>query len=110
MQRFFITAVNCVLLAVMLLGVPEIAGARFGHWQLSSYSAARTLTFWALAIAAAVNAGAAQFLVKGRKERHLGWTWAAIFAALWCGEFAYERGYFNFSWLKSALMWLQNRL
>lgn len=110
MQRFFITAANCILLVVMLLGIPEIASERFGHWQLSSYSVARTLMFWALAIAAVANACVTHFLVKGRKDRHVGWTWVAIFAALWYSEFAYEHGYFNFSWLKSALVWIQNKL
>ena len=66
--------------------------------------------FWGLAIAAGVNAGAALFLVKGRKERHLCWTWAAIFAALFGGEYAYEHGWFNFRWLKNALVWLQNKI
>jgi len=106
MQRFFILTVNCALLAVVLLGVPEIAGVRFWRLEISSLPAARTLMFWGLAMAAAANAGAALFLVKGRKERKLCWLWAAIFGALLGGEYAYERGCFNFGWLKRALLWL----
>lgn len=109
-QRFVITAVNCVLLIVLLLGVPEVAGVRYWQWQLSSISVARALMFWGLALAAAANAAAALFLVKGRKEREFCLLWAAIFAALFIGEYGYERGWFNFYWLKRALLWATNKL
>ena len=109
MQRFFIIAANCVLLVAMLLGIPEIAGVRFWHWQISSLQAARTLTFWGLAMAAALNAGAAAFLIKGRKDREMCWLWAAVFVALAGGEYAYEREYFNFAWVKRSLLWLLNK-
>ena len=108
MQRFVISAANCVLLVVLLVGVPEVSGVRFWHWQLSSLPAARTLTFWGLLLAAAANAGVT-FLVKGRKNRKFCWLWAALFTALVGGEYAYERGYFNFEWLKRALLWLTNK-
>ena len=109
MQRFFIIAANCVLLAAMLLGVPEVSGVRFGHWQISSISATQALRFWGLALASAGNAAAALFLVRGRKGRKMCWLWAGIFAALACGAYAYERGWFNFNWVKRALLWLTNK-
>lgn len=109
MQRFFVIAANCVLLLALLLGVPEVASERFWHWQISSVQAARVLMFWGLVLAVAVNAGAALFLIKDRKERRFCWLWAAIFAALAGGEYAYEHGWFNFDWLKRALLWLTNK-
>lgn len=65
--------------------------------------------FWGLALAAGANAGAALFLIKGRKERRFCWLWLAVFVALAGGEYAYERGWFNFDWLRRALMWLLNK-
>lgn len=110
MQRVFIVIANCALLAAVLLGVPEVAGVRLWHWQISSIPDAQGLRFWGLALAATGNAVAALFLVKGRKERKMCWLWAAIFAALAGGEYAYERGWFNFDWVKRALLWLTNKL
>jgi hypothetical protein len=110
MQRFFISAVNCGLLVLVLLAVPEVSSARFWHWQLSSVSAAQSLRFWALVLAVAINASGALFLVKGRKDQRFCWLWAAVFAALVGGEFAYECGYFNFNWLKRGLLWVMNKV
>jgi hypothetical protein len=109
MRRFFITVANCVLLAVVLVGVPEVAGERFWDWRISSVPVMRTLTLWGLALAAAANAGAALFLIKGGKERKLCWEWAAIFGALLGAECAFVRGWFNFDWLKQTLLWLQKK-
>ena len=107
MQRLLITLVNCALLVIAFIGVPEVASARFGHWQISSLSAKQTLTMWGLALAAIGNAGAALFLVKGRKERKLCWEWAVVFAVLLGAEYAFVRGWFNFDWLKQVLLRLQ---
>jgi hypothetical protein len=110
MQRVFIIAANCVVLVAMLLGPSEVAGVRFGHWQISSVPASQTLRFWSLVAAAVANAGAAKFLIKGRKDQHLCWHWSIVFAAIVAGEFAYERGCFNFSWIKSGLLWVLSTL
>jgi hypothetical protein len=109
MQRFFIIAANCALL-VALLGVPEIAGVRFWHWQISSIAVAQTLMFWGLALAAGTNAVAALFLFNGRKERQLCRLWVAVFGALLLAYWAFVRGWFNFDWLQRALLWLQKHL
>jgi len=107
MQRLFITVVNCALLVVAFIGAPEVAGARFWNWQISSISASQTLTLCGLAFAAVCNAGIALFLLKGRKERKLCWEWAAVFGALLGVEYAFVRGWFNFDWLKQTLLRLQ---
>ncbi len=104
MQRFFIIAINCVLLAVAIIGVPEVAGVRFWRWQISSVATAQTLMLWGLAVAAA-----ALFLLKGRKERRLCWQWAAIFGALLGVEYAFVRGWLNLRWLQRALLRLQKQ-
>ena len=110
MQKFLIITANCALLVTFLIGVPEIAGVQFWNLELSSVPAARLLMFWGLALAAVLNAGAAKFLIKGKKDRHLCWLWAGIFAALVGAEFAHERGWFNFAWLKRALLWMVNKV
>jgi hypothetical protein len=110
MQRFFIIAINCVLLVGALIGVPEVAGVRFWRWQISSISTAQTLMLWGLAIAACGNAAAALFLLKGRKERKLCWLWAAIFGALLGVEYAFVRGWFHLHWLQRALLWFQSKI
>ena len=107
MQRFVIIVANCGLLAVAISGVPEVAGVRFWHWQISSIAVAQTLMLWGLALAAAGNAAAARFLVKGRKERRLCWEWAAIFGALLGVEYAFVRGWLDLHWLQRVLLRLQ---
>ena len=107
MQRFFITVANCALLVTVLIGVPDVAGARFWHWQISPTSAEQKLMLWGLTFASAGNAVAALFLIKGRKERKLCWLWAAIFSALLLAYWAFVRGWFNFRWLQNVLLWLQ---
>jgi hypothetical protein len=74
------------------IGAPEVAGARFWSWQISSIRVEQTLTLWGLAFAAAGNAGAALFLIKGRKERKLCWEWAAVFGALPGAEYTFVHG------------------
>jgi hypothetical protein len=110
MQRFFIIVVNCVLLAAVIVAVPEVAGVRFWHWEISSIAAAQTLTLWVLAFATVGNAGSALLLLKGRSERRLCWQWAGVFLALFGIEFALVRGWFNLHWLQSVVLWLQNHL
>ena len=109
MQRFFITVANCVLLVTVLIGVPEVAGARFWHWRISSIAAVQRLMIWELALATAGNAVAVLFLLKGRKERKLCWLWSAIFGVLLLAYWAFVRGWINFRWLQNVLLWLQNR-
>jgi len=110
MQRFFIKCANGVLLAIIFIGIPAITRAQLGSWQISSAPQAQLLMSWGLGIAAAVNALAAMFLIKGGKERKLCWEWVAAFGCLLGVQYAYLKGYFNFDWLKQALQWLQKRL
>src|SRR5882724_7603383 len=107
MRRILIIATNCVLLGLLLIGLPAATRAHFGNVQLSSASTGRLLMFWGLGIAAAGNVLAALFLIKGRKEKILCWEWAAVFGALLLAQWAFTRGYFNFDWLKKSLLWLQ---
>jgi hypothetical protein len=107
MQRLLIITTNCVLLALLLVGSPAVTGAQFWNWQVSSVPAARTLMLWGLALAAAGNAAAALFGIRGRKERKLCWEWAAVFGALLGAEYAFVHGRLNFNWLKQFLLWLQ---
>ena len=107
MQRLFITVANSALLVVAFIGAPEVAGARFWHWQISSIPASQMLTLCGLALATVCNAGSALFLVKGRKERNMCWEWVAVFVALLGAEYALVRGWINFHWLQRALLRLQ---
>jgi len=107
MQRFFITIANCAVLTFVFIGAPEVAGARFLHWQISSVSAAHALTLWGLLFATAGNACAALFLFKGSKERKLCWAWTMVFGALLGAEYAFVRGWLHFGWLRQILLWLQ---
>jgi hypothetical protein len=109
MQRLLIHSLNAFLLVVILIGIPAITSARFGNLQLSSAPKARMLTLWGLALTGAGNAIAAVALVKSRKERALCWRWALTFIALLAVEYLYFNGYFNFDWLKQALLWVRNR-
>ena len=105
-----IQGVNCILLAVIFLGLPAVAGEQFWKWQVSSVPLARRLIFLGLTLAVVGNAGIALRLVKGRKERRLCWEWAGIFIGLLLVQYVYVRGCFNFNWLRQALLWLQNHI
>ena len=107
MQRFLIQCVNCVLLAIIIFGIPAVTGAQFGGWQISAVPQARRLMLWGLALAAAGNVVAALRLIKSRKERKLCWEWTVVFIGLLFVQYACLRGYFNFNWLKQTLLWLQ---
>jgi hypothetical protein len=107
MQRLFIITANCTLLALLLIGLPAATRAHFGNVQLSSASTGRLLLFWGLGIAAAANIFAALVFARGRKQKILCWEWSAVFGALLLAHWAFTRGYFNFDWLKNALLWLQ---
>jgi hypothetical protein len=108
MQRLLIHCLNGFLLVVIFIGIPAITTARLGSLQLSSGPKAQRLTLWALALSAAANAVAALTVLKGSKERASCWRWAGAFLALLAVEYLHGNGYFNFDWLKKALLWLQN--
>jgi len=106
--RLAIQLVNSFLLIVILIGIPAITSARFGNLQLSSAPKAHRLTLWGLALAAAANAIAAVSVAKGRKEQVVCGWWVAGFLALLAVEYLHFNGYFNFNWLKQALLWVQS--
>src|ERR1022692_495609 len=107
MQRFFIQGANFALLVLLLIGVPAVAHAQMGDWQITPASTLHRLIFGGLLIALLGNGAAAAFLIKSRKERILCWEWAAVFGGLLGIQFAFTHGYFNFAWLKQALQWIQ---
>jgi hypothetical protein len=107
MQRLLIIIMNGAWLALLLIGVPAVAGRRLWNWEISSVPVAQTSMFWGLALAAAGNGFAALFLIKGRKDGKLCWEWAAVFVVLLGAECAFVRGWINFHWLQRALLWLQ---
>jgi hypothetical protein len=107
MQRFLIQCANFALLVLLFIGVPAVAHAQMGDWQVTPASTLHQLIFWGLLVAVAANGIAAGFLIKGRKERVLCWEWAVVFAGLLAVQFAFTRGYLNFDWLKHALQWMQ---
>ncbi|HEY5044201.1 MAG TPA: hypothetical protein VIK53_19695 [Verrucomicrobiae bacterium] len=109
MPHFLIKIINCLLLVVILIGVPAITHAQLGDWQIASASKARALIFYGLVLAAAGNAMLAMFLKK-HKDQILCWEWAAVFGGLLAAQYAYTNGYLSFDWLKKILLWLQTKL
>ncbi|MGB7767702.1 MAG: hypothetical protein WBN22_02475 [Verrucomicrobiia bacterium] len=108
MQRFFIIAMNCGLLALLLIGLPAATHAQLGDWQIAYAATGRRLLFWGLTIGAAGNIFAGLAIVKGRKGKILCGEWTVVFAGLLLVCWGFTHGYFNFNWLKQALLWLQN--
>ena len=109
MQRFFIQCLNGALLMLVFIGIPAATRAQWGSLQISSGSQSQRLMLWGLALAIAGNLVAALGGIKSRKERRLCWEWTAVFAGLLLVQYAFYRGYFNFDWLKNALLWLQKQ-
>ena len=107
MQRFFIQGANFTLLVLLLIGVPAVAHAQMGNWQITPASTLHRLIFGGLLIALVGNGAAAAFLIKSRKERILCREWAAVFGGLLAVQFAFTHGYLNFEWLKHTLQWVQ---
>jgi hypothetical protein len=110
MQRFVISCLNCAWLALVFIGLPAVTQMRLADWQVSEGARAQWLMFWGLALALAGNVLAALGPVRGRKERKFCWEWAAVFGGLLLVQYAFNRGWFNFEWLKQALMWLQKHI
>jgi len=108
MQRFLIIATNCVLLALLLIGLPAATHVQLGDWQIASVSTGRHLLLWGLIIGVIGNILAGRFMVKGRKGKVLCWEWTAVFIGILLVYWGYTRGYFSFNWLKQTLLWLQN--
>jgi hypothetical protein len=104
-----IKSVNCGLLCIILIGIPAIAGTRFGSLQVSSIPTTQRLMLWGLSLVAAANAIAALGGVKDRKSRRLCRYWAMGFIGLLSLEVALAHGYLDFQWLKQSLLWLQER-
>jgi hypothetical protein len=107
MQRFLIQCLNVAWLVMVFIGIPAATRAQLGSWQISPGAQTEWLMLWGLALAAAADLIAALGLIKSRKERRLCWEWAAVFAGLLGVQYAFILGYFNFEWLKQALLWLQ---
>ena len=107
MQRFLIQCANFALLVLLFIGVPAVAHARMGDWEVTPVSTLHKLIFGGLLIAIVGNGIAAGFLIKSRKERILCWEWAAVFGGLLAVQVAFIQGYLNFEWLKHALQWMQ---
>jgi hypothetical protein len=110
MQRFLIITTNCALLILLLIGLPAATRAQFGNLQVSSAATGRLMMFLGLGTAAGANIFAALFFFKIRKQKILCWEWAGVFGGLLLAYYGFTRGYFNFEWLKHALLWLQKRL
>jgi hypothetical protein len=109
MQRLFIPGLNVALLVLIFIGLPAATRAQWGRWQISSGLQSQWVMFWGLALATAGNALAALGLFKSRRERKLCAEWAAVFAGLLLVQYAFNRGYIHFEWLKQSLQWLQER-
>ena len=110
MPQFCIKCINCGLLVIILIGIPAITGARFGHLEISSARTAQALKLWGLSLALVGNSVAALSMGKARKEQALCCEWALVFASLFGIEYALSHGHLNFNWLKQSLLWLQKHL
>ena len=110
MQRFLIQCLNVAWLGLVFIGIPAATRAQWGSWQISSAAQTQWLMFWGSALAVAGNLVRALGLIKSRKERKLCWEWTAVFAGLLLTLYGFHRGYFNFDWLKQALLWLRAHL
>ena len=110
MQRFLIQCVNGALLIVIVLGVPAITRVQLWSLQIGSAPILQLLMLWGLALAAMGNAAAGLIVFKGGKERKVCWQWAMVFSGLLAADYGLIHGWFNFNWLKRALLGLRNRL
>ena len=107
MQKFLIKTVNCVLLVIILIGIPAVTRSHFGSWDVSSVPIARKLTFCGLALAIVLNVLGATIFIPGPKAKALCAEWVFIFGGLLFLEYAFVRNWINFNWLKTALLWVQ---
>jgi hypothetical protein len=94
---------------VLFLGLPEATRAQMAGYQISKGPTVQALILYGLGAAAVLNLVAA-LLLKDRKVRVLAWEWTVIFVALCLLQYAVYRGYYNFTWLKRALQWVQRHL
>jgi hypothetical protein len=107
MQKFLIKTINGGLLVIILIGIPAVTRSHFGSWDVSSVPLAQKLTFGGLALAIMINVLGATIFVPGPKAKALCAEWAFVFGGLLFLEYAFVRGWVNFNWLKSSLLWVQ---
>jgi hypothetical protein len=108
MFRFLIKCANCAFLVLVVVGIPAITHVQFRSILIGSAPTLQLLSFWSLALALALNAGAASFVIKSRKDRMLCWEWAAVYGVLLFAYSAFVLGYLSFDWLKRFLLRLQH--
>jgi hypothetical protein len=109
MPRVLIWSSNCLLLIIILIGIPAITGTQLGTLEISSVPELQMLTLCGLSVATAGNVVAAWLWARERKTRKLCWLWAVAFAGLFGVELAFIHGYLNFNWLRQTLVWFQKR-
>ena len=111
MQKFLVNSVNVALLVIILVGIPAITHAQFGHWQISDAPTMERLLFGGLVIGVVLNVLGATIFIPGPKSKALCAEWAFIYGGLLFLEYAYVvRGWINFNWLKTSLQWVQRHL
>ena len=111
MQKFLVNSVNVGLLVIILIGVPAVCHAQFGHWQVANAPAMERLLFGGLAIGVVINVLGATIFIPGPKAKILCAQWVFIFGGLLFLEYAYVvRGWINFNWLKTSLQWVQRHV
>jgi hypothetical protein len=109
MQRLLIHLTNAFVLVVILIGFPAVASRQLFNLQLSSVGTIQMVTLWGLGLAAAANCFGGVFLARDKKLRRLYLKWMLVHAALLSIEAMLFRGYINFGWLKSALVWVKEK-
>ena len=109
MHRLFIHCLNAAFLVLIFIGLPAATRAQWGNWQISRAVQSEWLIFGGLLFAAAFNAVAALGPFKSLKVRKVCMEWTVVFALLALVQYAFNRGYINFDWLKQSLLWLRDR-
>jgi hypothetical protein len=107
MRPYLIKGANCLLLILVLIGIPAVAEIRIFGLQVSPATTLQRLVLWGLLLGVAANAATTLFWAKDRKNGRLCCEWAIAFACLYLVELALSLGYLNFHWLKQTLLWIK---
>lgn len=110
MRVHLIRLFNGIVLMIILIGLPAITSLHFGSLRITADPTYQRLTIAALGLATGLNIFLSIWPGGPRRVIRTLRQWAAIHAAFLITFYLAFHDYLDFTWLKDALLWLQNQV
>ena len=109
MKKHLTQILNWTGLAIVLVGLPAVASARFGSLRLTADETAWLLMMGGAGMMAALNAVAGWKLARGAVAKSCR-RWTAVHIAFGVFLWLVSEDQVEFGWLKDALLWLRDQI